>query len=99
MQWWQVLCLIGAGFGAAGGQFAITAAYSNAPAKEISVFDYTQIIFTSALGLLMFGQIPDIWSILGYGIIISMALVVFLRNNKKERNVNTEAEVPDTLQQ
>ena len=85
MEWWQLLCLIGAGFGAAGGQFAITAAYSNAPAREISIFDYTQIIFTAALGYFMFDQVADIWSVLGYIIIISMALIVFFHNNKKDK--------------
>lgn len=86
MKWWQVLCLITAGLGAAGGQFAITAAYSNAPAKEISIFDYTQIIFTATLGFLMFGDKPDIWSFIGYVVIISMAVVVFIYNNKKDRS-------------
>ena len=71
------------GVGAAGGQFAITAAYSNAPAREISIFDYTQIIFTATLGFLMFGDKPDIWSLLGYIIIISMAMTVFIFSNKK----------------
>ena len=85
MEWWRLLCLIGAGFGAAGGQFAITAAYSNAPAREISIFDYTQIIFTAALGYFMFDQVADIWSVLGYIIIISMALIVFFHNNKKDK--------------
>lgn len=83
MSIWQVLCLLAAGFGAAGGQFAITAAYSNAPAREISIFDYTQIIFTATLGFLMFGDKPDIWSLLGYIIIISMAMTVFIISNKK----------------
>lgn len=88
----QVLCLLGAGFGAAGGQFAITAAYSNAPAKEISIFDYTQIIFTATLGIIMFGDVPDIWSLLGYVIIISMALIVFIFSNKmdKKHKVQTQ---------
>ena len=85
MSIWQVLCLIAAGFGAAGGQFAITAAYSNAPAREISIFDYTQIIFTATLGFLMFGDKPDIWSLLGYIIIISMAMTVFIFSNKKDQ--------------
>lgn len=35
--------LLAAGLAAAGGQFTITAAYSCAPAKEISVYDYSQI--------------------------------------------------------
>lgn len=77
----QLLCLIGAGAAAAGGQFSITAAYSHAPAKEISVYDYSQLIFTTTLGFFFFGDIPDGWSFLGYGIIIVMAVLVFLYNN------------------
>ena len=77
----QLLCLIGAGAAAAGGQFSITAAYTHAPAREISVYDYSQLIFTTILGFLFFGDIPDKWSFLGYAIIILMAVLVFLYNN------------------
>ena len=40
------------------GSFAITAAYLRAPAREISVYDYSQILFASGLGFLLFGQVP-----------------------------------------
>ena len=45
----QVCYLLLAGLAAAGGQFTITAAYFYAPAKEISVYDYSQIIFSALL--------------------------------------------------
>lgn len=77
----QILCLLGAGAAAAGGQFSITAAYTYAPAREISVYDYSQLIFTTILGFLFFGDVPDGWSFLGYIIIVSMAVLVFLYNN------------------
>lgn len=77
----QLGCLIGAGCAAAGGQFTITAAYSYAPAREISVYDYTQLIFTVLLGYFFFGDVPDRWSFLGYFIIVAMAVLVFLYNN------------------
>jgi drug/metabolite transporter (DMT)-like permease len=79
----QVLILLGAGLAAAGGQFAITAAYCYAPAKEISVYDYSQIIFSALLGFVMFGQLPDVLSWIGYVIIISMAVFMFLYNKKR----------------
>ena len=44
----QIVILLLAGLAAAGGQFSITAAYCYAPAKEISVYDYSKIIFHSA---------------------------------------------------
>lgn len=79
----QVLLLIGSGIAAAGGQFGITAAYYYAPAREISVYDYSQIIFSAALGFFLFDQIPDWLSITGYIIIISMAVISFIYNNRK----------------
>ena len=61
----QILALLGAGLAAAGGQFGITAAYYHAPAKEISIYDYSQIIFSTILGYFLFGQVPDKYSVLG----------------------------------
>ncbi len=83
MAWWQILALLGAGLSATGGQFSITAAYYNAPAREISVYDYSQIIFATLLGLIFLGELPDIYSFIGYAIIIAMAVLMFLYNNKK----------------
>ena len=78
----QVLILIGAGLGAACGQFSITAAYKCAPAREISIYDYSQIIFTAILGFLFFGEIPDVLSFLGYVLIIGASLFMFLYNKR-----------------
>ena len=80
----QLLMLLGAGLAAAGGQFTITAAYSYAPAREISVYDYSQVIFAAGLGFAVFGQIPDALSWLGYAVICTMAAVMFLYNNRKK---------------
>lgn len=77
----QLLFLIGAGASAAIAQFAITSAYSFAPAREVSIYDYSQIIFAALLGFLVMGQIPDGWSFFGYGIIIAAALLMFIHNN------------------
>ncbi len=80
----QILILLGAGLAAAFGQFSITAAYFHAPAKEISVYDYSQIIFSALIGFLLFHQVPDGYSIFGYIVICAMALAMFFLNNKKQ---------------
>lgn len=80
----QVLTLLGAGLAAAGGQFSITAAYYHAPAKEISIYDYSQIIFSAVLGFVLFQQIPDRYSVLGYVIICAMALWMFFYNRRPQ---------------
>lgn len=71
----QWLSLILTGIAAAGGQICITKAYSFAPAKEISVYDFTIVLFTAVLGFVFLGQIPDIWSVLGYIIIIGTTVI------------------------
>lgn len=81
----QLAFLLLAGLSAAGGQFSITAAYSYAPPREISIYDYTHIIFASALGFFVFADIPDMFSIIGYVIIVAMAVVMFIMNNRKQQ--------------
>ena len=79
----QLLWLLGAGVAATGGQFSITAAYCNAPAREISVYDYSQVIFSAILGFFLFGDVPDLSSVIGYVLICTMAVVNFKLNNRK----------------
>lgn len=73
----QLLCLLGAGLAAAGGQFGITYAYTYAPAKEISVYDYSIVVFSAILGFIFFRQVPDRYSFLGYFIICGIAVWSF----------------------
>lgn len=78
MTWQQLLYLGCAGACAAGGQFSVTAAYYHAPASKISIYDYSQILFSTIFGFFFFGQLPDFYSFIGYLIIISMALANFI---------------------
>ena len=74
--------LICAGVFACVGQFGITRAYIFAPAKEISVYDYTQVIFAAIFGFLVFGQLPDLWSVVGYCLICGAGIGMFFYNKK-----------------
>lgn len=54
MTFYQLGMLMLAGLAASGGQFGVTYAYKFAPAKEISVYDYTMVIlqpFSASLPL------------------------------------------------
>lgn len=84
MSFYQLAMLLCAGLAAAGGQFSITASYSNAPAREISVYDYTQVIFAALLGFLLFQQTPDLWSVLGYVVICGVSVLMFLYNRRTD---------------
>lgn len=84
----QTIFLLLAGIAAVGGQFDITNAYLNAPAREISVYDYSQVIFAAIIGFFLYNEIPDIYSMIGYVIIIGIGILVFLRNkNEYEKQI------------
>lgn len=78
----QVIFLFLAGLSAAGGQFSITAAYTHAKASEISVYDYSQILFAGLMGYLFLGELPDGFSFIGYLIIIGASVYMFLKNRQ-----------------
>lgn len=86
MSLYQFLILMLTGLAASGGQFFITAAYTHAPASEISIYDYSQIIFATLLSFIFLGQIPDLYSFVGYTIICIASIIMFLYNNNKILN-------------
>ena len=80
MTFYQLGMLMLAGLAASGGQFGVTYAYKFAPAKEISVYDYTMVIFAAILGFFAFGQIPDGLSLIGYVIICGISILIYMYN-------------------
>ena len=83
----QLVYLLLAGTFATVGQFGITLAYKYAPAKEISIFDYSNIIFSAIISLVLFGVLPDYLSVIGYIIIFTASLSMFIYNNKADKNL------------
>ncbi|QUH29815.1 DMT family transporter [Vallitalea guaymasensis] len=80
MQW---VYLIGTGVFAAMGQYGLTFAYKYAPASEVSIYNYTTIIFAAIMGFLVWGELPDWLSLLGSILIIVTAVVAFIYQNKR----------------
>lgn len=73
----QLAFLMLTGLAACGGQFSITAAYTFAPAREISIYDYSQIIFAAIFGFLFLGEVPDLLSFAGYLVILAASFIMF----------------------
>lgn len=65
------------------GQYGITYAYKYAAAKDISIFEYFQVIFSSILAYIFLKEIPDKYSFIGYILVISSALFLFIIDRKK----------------
>ena len=77
----QLFYCVMTGVAACSGQIFISSAYAACPAKEISIYDYSTVIFTALLGLIVLGEIPDWLSIIGYAIIIGASVLNYLYNN------------------
>lgn len=81
----QLIYLLLAGFFATIGQFGITLAYKFAPARDISIFNYSTVIFTTILSIIFLGQAPDVFSVIGYVIILSAMTFMFLQGRKLQK--------------
>ncbi|ADL53102.1 DMT family transporter [Clostridium cellulovorans] len=79
----QLSSLLIAGVFASIAQMTLTTAYSYAPASDISIYDYTQIIFSAFLGMMLFNEAPDYLSIIGYILIIGSSAAAFLYEKSK----------------
>lgn len=77
MTYQQVLILLSAGGGAALGQFGITLAYGFAAPREIAVYDYSNILFTALFGFFFFSQVPTVFSLVGFVVILFAAFRLF----------------------
>lgn len=80
MTLYQLSMLLLAGISATIGQYGLTFAYKFAAAKNISVFDYSQVLFSGIFGYVFFGEFPDFQSLIGYIIVISVGIVLVLRS-------------------
>jgi len=77
---WLFLLAMGAAGG--GGHYLLTLAHRLAPASVLAPFIYTQILWMIILGFVMFGDLPDQWTLIGAGIVIASGLFVFLRERQ-----------------
>ena len=80
LQQWLVLCWLG--FLGALGHYLMIKAYWLAPASLLAPFDYTSLIWATVLGFVVFGDLPDTWTVLG-GVIIMLSGLYLLRRESR----------------
>lgn len=73
-------------------QLFISFAYRYASSTKISVYLYSQNLFAFLIGILIFHEIPDIFSILGGATLIAAGVLNFIAGKRKEVNDETEDE-------
>lgn len=66
-------------------QYSMISAYKNADVTLVTPFEYLRIIFAAAAGLIIFSEVPDIWTITGGTIICISTLFIAFREAAKNR--------------
>jgi drug/metabolite transporter (DMT)-like permease len=68
---------------AAGGHFLLIKAFDFAPASLLAPFTYSEIIVTTLLGLVFFGDFPEAWTWAGIAVVIGSGLYISLRERAR----------------
>jgi drug/metabolite transporter (DMT)-like permease len=76
-----VLLLAMGAFGSAG-HFLLIAAHRLAPASVLSPFIYTQLVWATTLGFLIFGNVPHQWTVAGGAIVVASGLYLINRERR-----------------
>ena len=79
------LLLLSMGFYAGFGHYLFIVAHRYAPASTIAPFLYISLITHSTAGYLVFGQVPDAWTLGGAAIVILSGLYLFQRERATQR--------------
>jgi drug/metabolite transporter (DMT)-like permease len=77
---WAIMALAGL-FGTLG-HFCMIKAFTHAEASKVAPYSYTNLIWASIIGYILFGTLPDIWTYVGAGIIIASGLYIIHRERK-----------------
>jgi len=76
---WHWALLVALGLLATVGHFILIRAFECAPASLLAPFVYTQLLWTILVGFLVFGDLPDRWSLVGMAIIVASGLYLASR--------------------
>ncbi|MBE6063941.1 MAG: DMT family transporter [Clostridium cochlearium] len=80
----QLIILLMSGVFASIAQFSLTYAYKIVPASEISIYNYSNVIFSQIIAFIIWQEIPDVYSFIGYVLIIGSSYIAY--NYMKKRN-------------
>lgn len=79
---WHWLLLLGLGFFGGFGHYLLIRAYKIATTSALAPYPYSQMLWMIGLGWLIFDDLPDAWTLLGAGIIVSSGLYILHREHR-----------------
>ena len=72
--WHDIMFGILIGVASTAGQWIVVLAFRYADASVLAPFSYTQLVWVSTLGFLVFGEVPDAWTVVGAAFIVGSGL-------------------------
>ena len=90
--WHDVLFGIFIGVASTAGQWIVVLAFRYADASVLAPFSYTQLLWVSILGFLVFGEVPDAWTVTGAAFIVASGLYTAHRERVRRSQLLVEAE-------
>lgn len=67
------------------GHFLLILAHARAPAATLAPFIYVQILAMVALGWLVFGDVPSLWTVAGAAIVVASGIYLLLQEQRERR--------------
>jgi drug/metabolite transporter (DMT)-like permease len=77
--------MVAMGAAGAGGHFMLVKAFHSAEASMLAPFTYSQVLAAIIWGLLIFGDVPSLWTLSGAGVVIGSGLYVWYRETRAAR--------------
>jgi drug/metabolite transporter (DMT)-like permease len=77
---WLLMALSGLCFG--GAQHLLILAFRAAPAALLAPFTYAQIVPAVLLGVVLFGAVPDVWTLVGTAVVVGSGLYVLRQRGR-----------------
>src|SRR5258706_6273124 len=72
--WHDILFGVLIGVASTAGQWIVVLAFRYADASVLAPLSYTQLLWVSILGFIVFGEVPDIWTVTGAACIVASGL-------------------------
>jgi drug/metabolite transporter (DMT)-like permease len=83
--WQEMALLLVVGFLGIAGQSLITHGLGHGDATVLVPLDYSRILYSAAIGWLLFGELPGMWSLAGMAVIVSASLYLVLTERRRAR--------------
>ena len=79
------LLFLFAGIAGGIGHLCLIRAFRSAPASVVAPFSYSSLLWATLFGFVLFGDLPDGWTLAGAALIIGSGLYIFHREHRLER--------------